>query len=114
MRRIGRFVDAEHDRAAQGGVAENNICGVLVHARPEQAGAVRAALAAMPGVEIHHAEPDGRMVVTIEDAPGRWAGATLTSFQDVPGLVSAILVYHHSEPDGVPPQPDTCKQEMVQ
>jgi nitrate reductase NapD len=76
---------------------EYNMCGVLVHTRPENLNDVTARIAALPGVEVHQSSPDGRLVVTIEDIPGRWAGETLTDMQTEPGVLSASLVYHHCE-----------------
>lgn len=78
-----------------------NICGVLVHANPAKTGAVIAALAAMPGVEVHevadgtgqHAR--GRIVVTVEDTQNAVALDTLGVIHRTDGVVAAALVYHH-------------------
>jgi len=43
------------------------VCGVLVHARPERVGDVRGVLASMPGVEVHGVTDEGRMVITLEN-----------------------------------------------
>lgn len=90
--RLGKFV-GEQERAA-----ENNICGVLVAAKPGMADKVEAALAAMPGVEVHHVTPDGRMIVTVEDSDAGWAGQAITRFHEIEGVMSVALAYHHSEP----------------
>ena len=45
-----------------------NISGLLVHAHPEKAEAVRARLLQMPGIEVHAVSPEGRLVVTLENA----------------------------------------------
>ncbi len=89
--RLSKYV-AEQDRAA-----ENNICGILVATRPERAESVGAALAELPGVEVHHATEDGRLIVTVEDTEAGWAGQTITRFYEIEGVISAALVYHHSE-----------------
>lgn len=91
--RLKRFVDGESPAPIGGG----NLCGVLLHARPDAIETVRTTLSTTAGVEIHHTEPDGRMVLTVEDAAGRWAGQIITSLYDIPGVASASLVYHHSE-----------------
>ena len=75
------------------------ICGVLVHARPEAAGAVRDALRAFPGVEVHGAGDDGRMVVTVEDEGDQRVVETIAAFHDIKGVLSASIVYEHSERD---------------
>ena len=76
-----------------------NICGVLVHARPERAGEVGRALAAMPGVEIHAVGGDGRLVVSVEDTPGSFTADVMAGFHRVEGVINAALVYHHCESD---------------
>ena len=45
-----------------------NISGVLVRAWPGTLNPVKAALNALDGVEVHATEPDGRLVVTVEEA----------------------------------------------
>lgn len=75
------------------------ICGVLVHARPDAIGAVSGALQAFPGVVVHGANDDGRMVVTVEEVRGRGAVETIAAFHDIRGVLSASIVYEHSEHD---------------
>lgn len=99
--RLGRFVE---DAQAQTVPARDwNVCGVLVHVRPERRAQVGQALAALPGVEIHPSDPRGPLIATIEDVENdtgqHWAGATLTRFYDVPGVITAALVYHQSVSD---------------
>ena len=74
-----------------------NISGVLVHARPERAGTVRAALEAMPGVEVHAVGADGRLVVTVEDDSSGLMADTVVGIHNVDGVLNASLVYHHCE-----------------
>ena len=76
---------------------EFNLCGVLVHARPRRQAEVRGVLAALPGVEVHAALEDGRLVVTVEDAGHARAADTLSRIHRVEGVLSAALVYHHCE-----------------
>lgn len=76
-----------------------NISGVLIHARPEKAAAVKQGLLAFPGVEVHAVTDEGRLVVTIEDEDvGRMAD-TVVKFQDVAGVISVAMIYHHYEDD---------------
>lgn len=74
------------------------ICSLVVHAKPERLGGVQADLLAMPGVEVHSASPEGKLVVTVEDVPG---GAlvldTLTAIGNVGGVLSTVLVYHYGD-----------------
>jgi len=77
--------------------SEGNICGVLVHVRPDQLERAMTELADLPGTEIHQSAADGRVVVTVEDVPGQWAGNTLTDINNINGVLSAALVFHHRE-----------------
>ncbi len=92
--RIGKFVQQENDFYRAEGT---NICGILVHARAEKADRVAAALSEMQGVEVVQREPDGRMIVLVEDTEDEWAGQILTRFPTIEGVLSASLAYHHCE-----------------
>ena len=78
---------------------EIGICGVLVHAKPASVGLVREALEQLPGVEVHAATDDGRMVVTVEDQGDKRVVETITGFHDIKGVLSASVIYEHSEND---------------
>lgn len=96
--RLNRYLDREAEKfAAAPEQQPANICGVLIHTRPERTPEVRAQLACVPGVEIHADSQDGRLVVTVEDTPDSWAGATIASFSDIPGVISTALVYHYCD-----------------
>ncbi|MBF0268747.1 MAG: chaperone NapD [Alphaproteobacteria bacterium] len=90
--RINRFI---RKQAEDGHDRDINICGVLVHAQPKNLAAVRLALQEHPGVEIHQETSDGRLIVTVEDTADSWAGETIKNLQEIPGVLSASLVYHH-------------------
>ena len=77
--------------------SEYNICGVFVQTTPEHLEDVARSLADTPGIDIHQTEDDGRMVVTIEDTPDKYASETLTDLRSVNGVLSASLVYHHCD-----------------
>lgn len=76
-----------------------NICGVLVHVRPGWLERVCTAMATLPGVEVHHATGDHRLIVTVEEAEEARAGETLVALHRIEGVLSAGLVYHHAEPE---------------
>ena len=76
-----------------------NVIGVLVHTMPDRIEAVAAALAEMEGVEVHAANPDGRIVATAEDVAPRFASDSLMAMNHIPGVISTSLVYHAHEPD---------------
>ncbi|RME34749.1 MAG: hypothetical protein D6786_03925 [Gammaproteobacteria bacterium] len=74
-----------------------NICGVLVHSRPEAVESVRRQLESLEGVEVHGTAEDGRMVVTVEAEEGRLVLDQLTRMRDIEGVLDAALVYHYDE-----------------
>lgn len=76
-----------------------NISSVILGVAPADAAKVGERLAALAGVEVHALVEDGRMIVTIESASD---GATVDTFEvirQMPGVLSASLVYHHFESD---------------
>ena len=74
-----------------------NISGVLVKARPENIDSIELALAGMKGVEVHGNNADGRIVVTVEQHDANQLSDTLMQIQQVPGVLSANMIYHHFE-----------------
>lgn len=75
-----------------------NICGLVVHTLTGQGPAVAAAVGGLPGVEVH-ARDGERLVVTVEDAPGRPAADTLGVLSAADGVLSTVLVYHYGGVD---------------
>ncbi len=76
-----------------------NIAGVLIHSHPDSAAAVKRSLTALSGVEVHAVSADGRMVVTVEGESANALADTFRGFNDVSGVLSAAMVYHHFESD---------------
>ncbi|WP_425073318.1 chaperone NapD [Sagittula sp. S175] len=82
-----------------------NICGCLVHVAQPALTDARATMTATPGVEIHAATEDGRLVVTVEDTETARASETIMGLHQIPGVISLSLTYHHFE-DLSAPQPE--------
>ena len=74
-----------------------NICGCLVHATADKAGAVRSSAVAMEGVEVHAASDDGRLVMVVEDTDAATASERIMAIHQLPGVISVTLTYHHFE-----------------
>ena len=85
-----------------------NICGILVHSRPENTDVVRERLTNITGIEVHGINEDGRMVITLEEDNEDRMADTLMSLQDVDGVVSASMIYHHREED------EETREEVLQ
>ncbi len=71
-----------------------NISGVLVQAYPHKLGLVTKRLGAMDGIEVHASSDEGKIVVTIEKPDDGGMSDTLLRLQDVPGVLSASMIYH--------------------
>ena len=83
--------------------AHNNmhIAGVLVQARTDLLPQVQLQLGAVAGLEVHSVSPDGRMVVTVEGDGRKTVADALFTLNAMPGVLSACLVYEHSETDSL-------------
>ena len=74
-----------------------NISGVLVRAWPEHIDSVSRILEGFDGVEVHGNNTDGRMVVTVEQSGAGELSELLARMHDVPGVLSASMIYHQFE-----------------
>ena len=78
-----------------------HIAGVLVQTRPEYIPQVQNRLGDVAGLEVHAVSPDGRIVVTVEGHGRKAVADTLFSLNSMQGVLSACLVYEHSETDSI-------------
>ncbi len=77
-----------------------NLCSVVVHARPEKINQVETSLNDLPGVEVHGGSKDeGKLIVTVEDGEDVTAADTMMTFNDIDGVINAILIYHYGGDD---------------
>ncbi|WP_087106527.1 chaperone NapD [Parendozoicomonas haliclonae] len=77
---------------------ELSVTGLVVMATPGMVDTVKPQLEMIPGVEVHGASPEGKMVVTIEELPGQKIMVdTITQISLVDGVLSTALVYSHTE-----------------
>ena len=74
------------------------LAGVLVHARTHALDRVVRRIGLLPGAQVHATGPGGKLVVTLEAASGRDVLARLEQLRDIAGVLSASLVYEHTEP----------------
>jgi len=76
-----------------------NISSLVVHVKAEEVRRVQGALGAIEGVEVHAATEAGHFVVTVDAPDDNAALAIHRQISEIAGVMSAALVYHHSEPD---------------
>ncbi len=74
-----------------------DISGVLVRTWPKSIESVQQSLSQLEGVEVHGASEDGRLVVTVESQGERDTADLLVNMQDLPGVLSAFMIYHQFE-----------------
>lgn len=73
--------------------AELHIASLVVHAAPVHNQDVVAAIAQMPMAQIHATTAAGKLVVTLESSSSDEMTAAITAIQQLPGVLSAMLVY---------------------
>lgn len=76
-----------------------NISSIIVHAKPTELLSVRGNLEQIPGVEIHAATDDGKLVVTIETETDGQTASTFDRINVMDGVMSAAMVFHQFESD---------------
>lgn len=79
--------------------APYTIAGILVRTRTADLAALTKGLSALPGVEVHHREPEsGRLVITLETASVDDQRRGLDAVRRQTGVISAELVFHYTAP----------------
>ena len=74
-----------------------NISRALVKAYPEHLLSIDNVLTTLAGAEVHVNNKDCRIVITVEDKTANNISDTLVQIQDVPGVLSAAMIYHQFE-----------------
>ncbi len=83
-------------------IPDYSVCGVLVQTQPSLIQEVSGHLEQMDGVDVHASAAEGKLVVTVEsDKDSTNIIDRLTALQQIPGILSASLVYSQQsfEPD---------------
>lgn len=81
-----------------------NISSLVVRGRPEHAPAIRAALLAMPGVEIEAETAAGQLVVVADHDDAGTAADAYVAMNRIEGVLSVSLIYQYSDDDSVLPE----------
>lgn len=81
-----------------------NISGVLVATTPNNIEHLTAELVTLEGVEVHGASEVGKLVVTVESDHAAKMADTVTTIQNLSGVLSAAMIYHHNEAVDCPEQ----------
>lgn len=76
-----------------------NISSLIVDARPSALAAVQREFSAWPGIDVHAATPEGKLIVTVETDNDTQTTDTFTRIQSMEGVLSVSMVYHQFEPE---------------
>ncbi|MGQ0711497.1 MAG: chaperone NapD [Rhodoferax sp.] len=74
-----------------------NISSAIVYAHPDHATAVHQLLLEQPGVEVHTAGADGKLVITLECDDDQMAVRRYESIGQMNGVLTLSMVYQQSE-----------------
>ena len=80
-----------------------DIASLIVRAHPDRMTSVREGLRVIPGVSVHAGDPDGRLVVTVEDGTDYRVEDSITELHRLDGVMSVSLVYKYCD-DGLETQ----------
>ncbi|MBT3195490.1 MAG: chaperone NapD [Candidatus Ruthia sp.] len=75
-----------------------DICGVLVHATKGKEEEIKENINTIDGVNVHYITKTNRLIITIEKDEKGQIMDIIDGFNEVPGVISTILTYQHSEP----------------
>ncbi|MFZ2971557.1 chaperone NapD [Ferribacterium limneticum] len=76
-----------------------NISSVILGVLPADTAMLSKSLRELEGVEVHAVGEDGRMIVTIESGDEDNTSNIFEAIRQMPGVISASLVYHQYESD---------------
>jgi nitrate reductase NapD len=74
-----------------------NLASLVVHTRPGDGDRIADQLRTLPGVEIHAATDDGRLVVTVDHDVSQVTADTLTAIHETRGVISAAITFQYSD-----------------
>jgi nitrate reductase NapD len=74
-----------------------NVSSLVIRARPERCGDVRAALEQMAGVEVRAATAAGQLVVVADHHDTGAAADSFVAIHKIEGVLSVSLVYQFSD-----------------
>lgn len=76
---------------------EVHISSLVVHALPEHLATVKAQIEQFENAEIYGDSPEGKIVVVLETQNQGFVTDTIDAINNLPNVLSAVLVYHQIE-----------------
>ncbi|MBF0181264.1 MAG: chaperone NapD [Magnetococcales bacterium] len=84
------------------------LASAVLLVRPDAMAAIIDAVTALPGVELHAKDPNGKLLITLEDHASDPLVRRFEQIKYFDGVLSADLIYQHSEET-----PDLSIEETV-
>ncbi|MEH0664834.1 chaperone NapD [Vibrio scophthalmi] len=78
---------------------EVHISSLVVHAAPSHLNEVKDSISALPNAEIYADSPEGKLVVVLETQNQGFITDTIDEINNLPNVLSTVLVYHQIETD---------------
>jgi nitrate reductase NapD len=75
------------------------VASLVVRARPERVAPLRAEIDALPGTEVHAVQPEGRLIVTVDDSDGASPAENIVKVHNLGGVIGVSLVYEYCDDD---------------
>lgn len=79
------------------GRSGGHIASLMVQARPERMAGLAPVLNAIPGIEVHGGNAQGRMIVTVEAADDGGLMEAISRIEGTEDVITASLVFHQIE-----------------
>ncbi len=76
---------------------EFHVSSLIVHGAAELLPAISAAIAVLPGAEVHASDGTGKLVVTLETVNEAETSERIEAIRALDGVFAASLVYHQVE-----------------
>ncbi|MBD1566973.1 chaperone NapD [Vibrio sp. SA48] len=78
---------------------EVHISSLVVHVVPEHLAAIKAQIESFDNAEIYGESPEGKIVVVLETENQGFVTDTIDAIDNLPHVLSTVLVYHQIETD---------------
>lgn len=76
---------------------EFHVSSLVVHGAGERLPAISAAIAKLPGAEVHASDGTGKLVITLETSSQAEISQRIDAIRALEGVFAASLVYHQVE-----------------
>ncbi|MDA0148300.1 chaperone NapD [Vibrio sp. LaRot3] len=90
---------------------EVHISSLVVHVAPQHLEAIKAQITLFDNAEIYGDSPEGKIVVVLETENQGFITDTIEAINNLPNVLSTVLVYHQIESGLNDVEPNTGKQQ---